>query len=144
MSIYASPAFWTSDELWQHIRDGTIIDGSNIAAAGRLAGHGRYTYDAAGYYGKGHSRTEEIRSDDFKKVLALGLENESLPFNQHIKKVAQTIVNVVQVNDHSEQLFGLASEATGHDGLKEGTLFWAVATIAIFAEAFDIAPYSLG
>jgi hypothetical protein len=144
ISVYASPAFWRSSDLWKHIENGTAVDASNIAAAGRLVGHGKYTYIAAGHFGKGHSRAENIESDNFKKAIAMGLENEPLPFDLHVRKTAGVVVEAVQSNDLSSRVFQQASEARRNADLEEGSLLWALETIETFADAFDVTPYLIG
>lgn len=143
-AIYASPAFRTSDELWQYVEEGEVVQNSNIASVGRLNGHEKYTYISSGQNGKGHSETEEIESVHVFEVLGAGMENEPLPYNQHVKQTAKTITEAVRVNEDSARIFELASMATGLSELEAGTLIWAMATVEVFADAFDVHPMLLG
>ena len=143
-AIYASPAFLTSDALWRHVEEGEVVQNSNIASVGRLVGHEKYTYVSPGHYGKGHSETEEIESQHVFETLDAGMENEPLPFNQHLKQTANTITKAIRVNDESAYIFELASLATGLSELEVGTALWAITTVEVFSDAFDAHPMLLG
>lgn len=143
-AIYASPAFRTSDELWKYIKEGEVVQNSNVASVGRLIGHEKYTYVSPGHYGKGHSKTEDIESQHVFEILGAGMENEPLPFNQHVKRTAKTIAEAVRINEESAHVFDIASLATGLSEVEAGTFLWALATVEVFSDAFDTHPMLLG
>lgn len=86
-TIYAGPAFWQSEDLWEHVENETVVEHSNLADVGKLTGHEHYSYIAPGTFGKGHSEAVDIESDPIEKIVRNGLEyNEPLQLNEHLKK----------------------------------------------------------
>ncbi|MFD2251592.1 hypothetical protein FHS82_000747 [Pseudochelatococcus lubricantis] len=143
-TVYASPAFWQSADLWANVEAETIIDNSNIASVGRLKGHGRYSYDSPGFRGKGHSEVTDIESPAFNNVITRGLEGEPLPFNVHIKQAAKIILEAIRSSDSGAPLFEQARAALGINTLEDGTLAGAFATIEVFSDVFGASYMAVG
>lgn len=143
-TIYASPAFWSAADLWTNVEAETIIENSNVASAARLKGHSRYSYVSPGHKGKAHSDTVDIESRPFEELITEGLENDELPLNQHLKKTATLINEVVQDSDSSAILFERAKSAIGVDQFDEDTIANALGTIEAFSDAFDLSYCAIG
>lgn len=143
-AVYASPAFWRACDLWDRVQAETVIDGSNVASAGRLRGHEHYSYDTAGFQGKGHSETRSIESPRFRDVIERGLDGEQLSFDTHIKQAAKLILEAVRSGDGSAPLFDRARAALGIEALEEGSFVGALATIVAFSDAFEVSYMAMG
>jgi hypothetical protein len=144
-TIYASPAFWQAADLWEHMRNGTIVEHSNLASAGKLKDHGHYSYIEPGCFGKGHSETVDIESDPLKQIIGTGFErNEPLPLNQHLKKTAAAIIEATSGSDLVTPVFHRVQTAMGFENLNPNSLYDAMAIIRIFSEAFSLRYYALG
>lgn len=144
-AIYASPAFWQAADLWEHMRNRTIVEHSNIASAGKLKDHENYSYIEPGYFGKGHSETVDIESDPMQQVIGTGLErNGPLPFDQHLKKTAGAIIEATSGSDLVTPVFHQVQTAMGFEELNSNSLYDAMAIIRIFSEAFSLRYYAIG
>ncbi|MEX1036712.1 MAG: hypothetical protein WDZ54_12220 [Sneathiella sp.] len=144
-TVYASPAFWRSDDLWEHVKNEAVVDNSNMASAGRLSGHGHYSYVSAGFTGKGHSETVSIDSEPLRQVIKSGLEqNEPLPLNQHLKKAATAIWEATDSGDLAAPIFHRAREALGLEEIDRNSLESAMAVIDAFSDAFGVRYYAMG
>ena len=62
---YASAAFLTSEDLFKFVKSERVVQESNIASAGRMTGHTRYTYVSRGGNGMAHSEAQEIEGPAF-------------------------------------------------------------------------------
>ena len=58
--VYASPSFWTLDDLFRHTVQGALVAATNFVEASALNGHGVYTYVASGTYGMAFSVPAKI------------------------------------------------------------------------------------
>jgi hypothetical protein len=144
-TIYASPAFWKADDLWNHVSNNKIINHSNMANALKLKGHKKYSYVSPGHIGKGHSETVEIASEDLAQVLSVGLErNEPLALNQHIKRTATEIIEATSGSDLVSPVFYQVKEAMGFENLDPTSLYDAILVVKIFSHAFDLRCFSVG
>jgi hypothetical protein len=143
-TVYASPAFWQADDLWNNVQAGTVIANSNIASVGKLSGHGRYTYTSAGAKGKGHSEATEIESSALNLLISTGLEREALPFNTHIKRVAQLILEVVSASDIGAEQFERARMAVELGELDYTSIVGALTTIELFSDVFGASYLAVG
>jgi hypothetical protein len=65
LAVYASPAFHTYEDLWDHSIHCALIDNSNFAEIARLNNHARYTYADPGRQGLAFSEPDNIESVDF-------------------------------------------------------------------------------
>jgi len=70
--VYASPAFYKYSDLWNAIRDNSLLDQTNFCEAHRLNNHSSYSYISGGNVGIGHSTPERI---------------EGVHFSEHIKRL---------------------------------------------------------
>jgi len=144
-AVYASPAFWRADDLWAHVRNGVVVDNSNMAGAGKLKGHGCYSYVSAGFSGKGHSETVDIESDPLPKIIGTGLErNEPLPLNQHLKKAAAAIVEATSGSDTVTPAFQQVRTALGIEEFDPNSLASAIDMIEAFSDAFGVRYMAMG
>ncbi|UES36710.1 hypothetical protein [Roseibium aggregatum] len=144
-TLYASPAFWSEDDLWMHAPNQAIVENSNIASAGRLKGHGHYSYISPGFTGKGHSEMVDIESDPLQRTINLGLEgNEELPMNQHIKKTAGAILAATEGGDLTAPIFHRFRTAFGLEELDSNSFYDAMGIIEAFSEVFSVRVYALG
>lgn len=149
-TVYAAPAFWRSDDLWRHVEAESVFRQSNIASVGRLNGHSRFSYLSAGCIGKGHSDPVDIESPSIERLLELGLGQDSLPFNRHIKRAAQLLNEVVE-SDHDAtiRLSQARSALLGREAEEASiatteSLSYALVTIEAFSAAFDISFFAIG
>jgi hypothetical protein len=144
-TIYASPAFRHDKVLWEHMRNGAVVEHSNMASAGKLKGHEHYSYIAPGYFGKGHSETVDIESDPLQQIIGTGYErNGPLPLNQHLKKTAAAIIEATSGSDLVTPVFHQVQTAMGLEDLNPNSLYDAMAIIRIFSDAFGVHYYALG
>jgi hypothetical protein len=144
-TIYASPAFWQAEDLWKHVRSDAVIEQSNMASVAKLKDHEHYSYIAPGYFGKGHSETDDIESDPLQQIRGTGLErSEPLPLNQHLKKTAAAIIEATSGSDLVTPVFQQVQTAMGFEDLNANSLYDAMAIIKIFSEAFNLRYYALG
>ncbi len=67
--VYASPAFYKMEELWDAVDSRTVVSKTNFCQPHRLINHRRYTYTEAGSHGIAHSEPEEIQSKHFLEEL---------------------------------------------------------------------------
>lgn len=148
--VYAAPAFWESSELFALARSGGIIENSNIASAGMLAGHQRFTYTAPGSYGIAHSEPENIEGPALEAILRRGADNERLPFTKHVKATAGLIERGLDEGAADYALWQFAREAIlgGEFGdaypRARGSWIDAAVSMAAFAQAFDIRVAAVG
>lgn len=143
-TIYASPAFWQASDLWVHVQRNAVVERSNMVSAAKLKGHGRYSYTAPGYVGKGHSETVDIESDPLQQIIRTGFEqNGALPLNQHLKKTAAVIIEATSGSDLVTPVFQRVQAAMGFEDLNPNSLYDAIAIIGIFSEAFGVRYYAL-
>ena len=144
-TIYASPAFWQADDLWEHVRNNAVVEHSNMASAAKLKDHDHYSYIEPGYIGKGHSETVDIESDPRQQIIGAGSErNEPLPLNQHLKKTAAAIIEATSGSDLVTPVFQRVQTAMGFEDLNPNSLYDAMAIIRIFSEAFSVRYYAIG
>ena len=66
---YASPEFYTDDDLMNHFTKKTTICNSNFAKPSSMEKHSRYTYDTSGRPGIGFSKPEHIPKIDLKNEI---------------------------------------------------------------------------
>lgn len=145
VTIYASPAFWKSDDLWNHISSNAVVEHSNMASVGKLKDHEHYTYIEPGHLGKAHSETVDIESDPFRQMIDIGFErNGALPLDQHLKKTAAAIIEATSGSDLVAPVFQRVQTAKGFENLKPDSLYDAIAIIGIFSEAFGVRYYAMG
>lgn len=144
-TIYASPAFWTADDLWEHMKNTDVINHSNMASTAKLNGHEHYSYIAPGYVGKGHSETIAIESDPLHRIIEIGFErNEPLPLNLHLKKTASAILEATSGSDLVTPVFHQLQTVMGFEDFNPNSLHDAITVTAIFSEAFGLRFYALG
>lgn len=149
-TVCAAPAFWSNNDLWSHVTSESIVAQSNIASVGRLNGHSRFSYLAAGCVGKGHSDPVDIESPAIEQVLETGLSQEGLPFNWHIKRAARQIEEAMTGDEIAVSLLAKARSAIlGEDGSEatrptSESLSYALVTIEAFSVSFDVSFYAIG
>jgi hypothetical protein len=146
-TVYAAPAFWRSDELYSQVKAERVVKQSNIAGVGRLNGHSRFSYCAAGCHGKGHSDPIDIESPSIGQILEAGMRQEGMPFNAHITLSARQIEEAVTGDEIAASLLGQARAAIlGEDGPgpTSESLEYALATIEAFSDSFDVSFYAIG
>lgn len=142
--VYASPAFWQASDLWAHVKNGAVVEHTNIASASKLKGHGHYTYVEPGCVGKGHSETVDIEGEPFLEVIRAGIErNDPLPLNQHLKKAAAAIIEATSGSDLLAPIFDQVQAAGGYERLDTSSLYDAIRIIRIFEEAFGARYFAL-
>lgn len=144
-TIYASPAFWEASDLWRHVESEAVVKQSNMADAGKLKGHGHYSYVGPGFVGKGHSESVEIESEPLAQLIDRGLErNEPLPLHQHLKKTAAAIIEATSNSDLVAPAFHRVQTAMGFEKLDPNSLYDALGIIRVFSEAFGVRHYAIG
>jgi hypothetical protein len=144
-TVYASPAFWSASDLWQHVAASHIIDKSNIASAGRLVSHGCYTYVEPGHRGRGHSESVAIDSPILIETISAGVEkNDPLEAKQHLLKTAETMRSAANENEYTKQLLKQAEFPYLSDEAAPSQLMLALTTLRAFSDAFDISTFMLG
>lgn len=149
-TVYASPAFWRSDDLWNRVHAQSVVAESNIVNVGRLNGHGRFSYRSAGSAGKGHSDPVDIECPSIEQILDGGMRQDDLPFSRHIKRAARQVEDVVKSDDAAAQLLNRARLAilgygeAGTVDVSSDSLSFALATIEAFSDVFDVSFYAMG
>jgi len=146
-TVYAAPAFWKAQELFSYAESQKIIAQSNIANVGRLNGHNRFSYLAAGFRGKGHSEPIDIDSPILSETLEVGLSQDGRAFNSHIKLAAQQIEQTVADDGVAIALLSQARLAISADELRRpaaDSFSYALATVQAFSDAFDVSFYAMG
>lgn len=147
--VYASPAMWKNEDLFTAAAKRQVVAKSNIASVERLKGHGRYTYAEPGGNGRAYSEPEDIESPDIETVIATGLQQKELPFNQHIKLISAAIEKSLNVDEAGARLLKLARAAIIGEGKEAGELSpesfsYALVTVIAFSDAFNVSIYALG
>jgi hypothetical protein len=144
--LYAAPAFWTNQSLFDFAGRKAIIDNSNVASADRLINHKCYTYIAPGNIGKAHSKTENIESPRLEEIYKNRRE-EGLPFKKHIietAKIIQESVGERSLHMHfvsaKKALFAQfkLDETTREDSNK---FVSSLITIEAFCQVYDVSFY---
>ncbi|WP_225026491.1 hypothetical protein [Xinfangfangia pollutisoli] len=144
-TIYASPAFWQVADLWLHVEKMAVVGRSNMASVAKLTGHGRYTYIANGFVGKGHSDVVGIEGEPIEKIILRGMEaNDELSLDDHLKATAATILESTGRSDLAAPVFQRVQSAKGAERLEPNSLYDAIEIIRLFAEAFDVRCYAFG
>ncbi len=147
-AIYASPAFWKSDDLYKYAKHGKICDNSNIAEALKLTGHKRYTYTKPGPTGKRHSEPSDVTSSKLGELIRLGLgENEALPLNRHLDLARGYVSEVIHANNELNGRFLNAREAMRSPFLDELSpdlpIMSAILDIVAFCDVIAASYYAL-
>jgi hypothetical protein len=148
--VYAAAAFWQNSDLYAYSRTENILNQSNIASVGRLKGHSRFSYRSAGCSGKGHSDPVDIESPPIRQIVEDGMRQETLPFNQHIKRAARQIEDALKGDEAAGQLLNLARSSIlgysepGTVEMTSDSFGYAMATVEAFSDAFDVSFYAMG
>ncbi|TAZ00093.1 hypothetical protein [Rhizobium leguminosarum] len=142
-TVYASPSFWTSDDLWNHVAASAVCQYSNIASAGLLANHHRYTYSGPGFRGRGHSEPEDIESIPFAELLQTASSGSPSLFREHLSRTATLIKQAVEELGLQNQL-GSAVSAIASPEAMASELVRSIVTIEAFKDAFGIYTYMIG
>lgn len=90
--VYASPAFWTYEQLMEHGINRTLVTNSNFTKPSQLTNHKRYTYRNSGTFGRGHSNSIEIKKTN--------LENEI----ENLTKISQNLELGITMETLSSQI----------------------------------------
>lgn len=147
--VYASPAFWTSEELFDAAAKKRVIKKSNIAKAETLAGHGRYSYVSEGGFGVAHSEPKEIRNPTFEELSQSAVDQPEISFRDHMLKAADSIER--SLDDHRSRVtFERAKKAMISTVAAEDVevpsegFVSAILTIEAFCDAFAVEFYAVG
>jgi hypothetical protein len=148
--VYASAAFWQNSDLYSHSLRGTVVSNSNIASVARLSGHGRFSYQKPGSFGRAHSDPVDIESRSISQVIEIGLQQAKLPFNRHIKLAALNINKAIAPDEPQAAMLDqvrrliLGDEVDAAAEEPADSFVYAVATIVAFSELFDVSYYAMG
>jgi hypothetical protein len=138
-TVYASPAFWSANDLWQNVLAEQIIDNSNIASVNRLVGHDCYTYVESGSRGIGHSEPEDIESPRLRELFAVGIErNEPIDAKEHILKAAAIVRSAASEQDQTAKLLKQAEAPYLVEEVRPTPLIEALITFLALSDAFGI------
>lgn len=144
-TVYASPAFWSSSDLWRLVEAEQILDNSNVASASRLTGHGCYTYIKPGHSGIGHSDPKDIESPSLRETVSVGVErNKPIEAEEHIIKTAAIIREAADGADETAMLLKQAEKPYLTDEPRRSQLIQALTTLVAFSDAFAISSYMYG
>lgn len=144
-TIYASPAFWRSSDLFEFAEAGQIIDNSNVASAGRLNGHDCYTYTEPGHRGIGRSEPKSIENPLLRETVFAGVEKgESVVAKQHIIHTARTVREAADDDKETAMLLTQAEGSYLTDEPDRSPLTQALTTLVAFSDAFGISTYMMG
>ena len=147
--VYAAAVFLEMDYLYRLAKSGNIIAKSNIARVSQMTDHERFTYVSPGGCGFAHSEPKEVKGPAFQEILRDGLEQERLPFRDHIIKTAQIIEASLEDNLEKHN-FSTARQAVlflsgmGSGDVEVGTIAHALATIEAFSGVFNVSLYAIG
>lgn len=148
--VYASPAFWSNNDLFSHARGGTIVANSNIADVANLTGHHRFSYREAGHHGIGHSEPAPIESQPIKSIIRRGVEQDALPFTRQMKELDTLIRLTLDGDRGSYRLWRAAREAIIGGAIADayprarGSWLDAIYSVIAFGQAFDVRVMALG
>jgi hypothetical protein len=148
--VYASPAFHLSRTLFEYANAGTIISNSNIASAGLLRGHHRFSFIQAGHFGIGHSEPEEITSPSIDAILEGNALLESLPFTRQMKATVELIKLALEDDPGGRDLWSLAQRTILGGRIDDaypraaGTWLDAMLSIVAFSQAFGVRVCAVG
>ena len=142
--IYASPAFWRDEDLFEFAEAETVIQRSNIAHARLLAGHERYTYTDPGSKGRAYSDPEDVSGPTFSEILQASLASEALTFARHIKQAAQMVIDASREDSMTFSLLSHARLALGLREFTENSLADALVTLEAFSDAFHTSYIAIG
>ena len=147
--VYASPAFLTWEDLFEHVKNQRVISESNLASANRMSGHDRFTYTSAGSQGKVHSEAEDVNSPTFEEIMQSRFEQDGMALYEHTQKMAQAI-EISMEEDEDGKRFMLAARGAllssiGVDleELNSSNFINAVSTIEAFSDIYDLSYYSV-
>ena len=146
--VYASPAFVENHYLFQLVQSGSIVAKSNIAPVRQMTGHARFTYVSPGGVGIAHSEPKAVKGPALEVILRDALEQEGLPFRNHIIETAQIIEASLEDN-LEKRIFSTARQAviflSGKESgeVKVGTIVHALATIEAFSDVFNVSLYAI-
>jgi len=110
---YASPVFHTKAEFWDVHKRQSFVQSSNFCQPHKLAGHGSYTYVAAGTSGIAHSQPEETESKHLFEELQRLSQADSQKETSNTEFVAKTCETVEKSLKEQEKLVNLYFEIIG-------------------------------
>lgn len=93
----AGPAFHRLRDLWEHIKNRTLVDHFNYAQPSVISGHEVYTFVAPGTQGYANPEGEEVKSYDLRQRLErLRRENKPhAPLGQALRATARVVSEVI-------------------------------------------------
>lgn len=144
-TVYASPAFWSSEKLFECAIAGEVLDNTNIAGVGRLAGHRNYSYVSAGKFGKAHSEAVDIENLPLREIISKGVEsNEARSFDAHIVDVASILLKSLHGDDELAPIYNQVQRALFDWQLEPSSVLDAIRIMETFSDAFGLRMYSIG
>lgn len=145
LTLYASAAFCTSDDLFKFAAAGKVLDNSNLATVSQLTGHERYTYASCGTSGIACSEPTPIEGDGLARLERMD-DLEGLSLTEHIIAAGKLVNAVVEEGPGgARQLYRRALAARQYpEGARTGPYLQALKSIAAFSDAFDVSYYAVG
>lgn len=146
-TVYAAPAFWTAENLFDCAKTNSIVASSNIVSVALLNGHDRFSFSSSGNFGIAHSKPVNIESPAFDRILAEGLESEGLPFTKHVKMLSEQVRSVFSERKPDYELWASARAAIlgSPEILPSRSAFLdALITLEAFSQAFGVNIYPMG
>ena len=130
---YACAAFHTSEELWTHAIQATLISSSNFVRPAKLTGHGRYSFDAPGSKGLATSEPEIVESEAFYERFQDHLDaSDALPLSAIIRMASKIVREAVVSSAVPDRLFHqIISDVIG-ETIDEASVLHSYITVQAF------------
>jgi hypothetical protein len=148
--VYASAAFSKYEKMFDFVLNNKIILNSNICNVSRLIDHSTYTYASAGGHGIAHSEPVPVESDTLEAIIERGMLQYGVPYNQHIKRTAKDINQLIATGSREAKLIDRARRVmlrywSPIDAeWQDDSFVHAMATIMAFCEILDVSFYPMG
>ncbi len=130
--VYACPAFWQSEELFDFMLARKLVENSNFVKPSRLNNHRRYTFIESGKAGKAFSKFEGIpKTDIFNELDKLfDIRNESRSNSDFIISLSKAINRVVE--EAKQDFRAIYSQAIEYLGLPQHSFGRSLIQISAF------------
>lgn len=147
---YASPAFHTSKDLFQHIRSSTLVENSTFVQVSKMANHHRWVYNKPGTMGLGCSEIEDINDSNFNDQINQSqmesFGNSSATSNLMFleSSVIETMFSLENNSISTEFIFRLQGIGSAVELFNLNDYHRAFVTINLFCHLTNVSWYPIG